>query len=287
MNEQKNSFLVSDTAALVMLWALAYYEKQPLVGSYLRELDLSAGEPLVERYNRVCPWYSEVIINRKHFIRKMVEDLVRNDPKPTIIANLGAGLSPLALELSPLLNERTRFIEIDIRNMNRKHEIYSWLIPDRCRFISSVEADIANIASLEESLSGCIENPGPTRLIVVMEGLTYYVGRPAMEGVLGALSGLVPDLAIVFEHLKPCRLVSDERRYIPYLIFSHVRDYTGLDRMTTYSEAEIQAVMGPDFSCSYYDMDEMEWQRTGSHGYFPTPGSGWLSCAVARKLPVP
>ena len=286
MRERKDPYPVSDTAALVMLWARSYYENQPIIGSYLQELDLSAGEPLVERYNRVCPWYSEVIVNRKHFIRKTVEELVRSDSKPAVIANLGAGFSPLALELSPLLGEGARFIEIDIRNMSRKHEIYAGLVPDRYGFISSIEADISDITSLEESLSGEIGNLGQARLIVVMEGLTYYVGRPAMEGVLGSLSSLAPDLAIVFEHLKPCRLISDERRFIPYMIFSHVRDYTGLDRMTTYSEDEIRAMMGPGFSCTYYDMDEMERRRTGSYGYFPTPGSGWLSCAVARKTPV-
>jgi O-methyltransferase involved in polyketide biosynthesis len=286
MTENTDPCPVSDTAALVMLWASDYYATQPVMGAYLKRLDLSAGQPLLERYNTICPWYSEVIINRKHFIKSTIEALVGNDSKRTVIVNLGAGFSPLALELSPLLCDRVRFIEIDMRNMSRKHELYAELVPDRCGFISGIEADIAETACLVDALKHEMEDPSRTRLIVVMEGLTYYVGRPAMERVLASLSGLVPELCIVFEHLKPCRLVSDERRFIPYRIFSHIRDYTSLNRMTTYSKDDIHAILGPGFSLSYSDMDEMEIRRTGTRRYFPVPDSGWLSCAVAVRRPV-
>ncbi len=286
MTENRNSYPVSDTAALVMLWASGYYETQPLIGTYLRELDLSAGRELLERYNSICPLYSEVIINRKHFIKNTVEALAGNNENQTIIVNLGAGFSPLALEISPLLCDRIRFIEIDIRNMSRKHDLYSELVPDRCRFISGIEADIAETAGLKETLLKEMGDPARTRLIVVMEGLTYYIGRTVMERVIECLSGLAPDLSIVFEHLKPCGLISDERRFIPYGIFSHIRDYTALDRMTTYSENDIRAIMGSSFSLRYYDMDEMERRRTGFCRYFPAPDSGWLSCAVAIRRSV-
>ncbi|MDO9323362.1 MAG: class I SAM-dependent methyltransferase [Methanoregula sp.] len=285
VTETEPSYPVSDTAALVMLWARGYYETMPLVGTYLTMLDLSRGRQLLEHYNRICPWYPEVIINRKHFIKNMVEELVGTDGKRTLIVNLGAGFSPLALELSPQLCDRIRFIEIDRSNMSDKHRLYSRLVPDRCRFISSLESDIADTASLVDCLRKEMGDPLATRLIVVMEGLSYYIERSAMEQVLSSLSGLAPDLGIVFEHLKPCRLINDERRFIPYRIFSHVRDYTHLNRMTTYTEDELRTLMGPAFSCSYYDMDQMEMRRTGSNRYFPAPGDGWLSCAVAVRRP--
>jgi hypothetical protein len=53
--------------------------------------------------------------------------------------------------------------------------------------------------------------------------------------------------------------------------------------MTTYSQDEIIAMLGSDFSCSYYDMDTMEKRRTGTCRYFLTPDAGWLSCAVAIR----
>ncbi|MEI7857967.1 MAG: class I SAM-dependent methyltransferase [Methanomicrobiales archaeon] len=286
MTENENPYPVSDTAALVMLWAHGYYETMPLVGRYIRSLDLSHGRQLLEHYDRICPWYPEVIINRKHFIKNMVEELLGTDGKRTVIVNLGAGFSPLALELSPLLCDRVRFIEVDRSNMSDKHRLYSQLIPEQCRFISSLESDIADTPSLVESLRNEMGDPSHTRLIVVMEGLSYYIERPAMEQVFTSLSGLAMDLSIVFEHLKPCRLISDERRVIPYRIFSHVRDYTALNRMTTYSEDELRTLLEPAFTCRYYDMDQMEMRRRGSCHYFPLPDAGWLSCAVAVRRPV-
>jgi len=283
MTENEKPYPVSDTAALVMLWASGYYETKPLIGTYLKKLDLSAGKQLLDCYNRICPWYSEVIVNRKHFIKNTVEELIKADAKRTTIVNLGAGFSPLALELSPLLSDRVRFIEIDRNNMSHKHQRYSELVPNRSRFISCIESDITDIAGLADAIRKQLGDPASTRLIVVMEGLSYYIERSAMERVFESLSDLAPDLSIVFEHLKPCRLVNEERRSIPYRIFSHVRNYTALDRMTTYSHDEILAMPGPDFSCSYYDMDMMEMRRTGSCRYFPSPDAGWLSCAVVVR----
>ena len=277
MTEEKHR--VSDTAALVMLWAYEYYQENPLIGSYLRNLDLSAGKDLVDRYNRICPWYSEVIVNRKHFIRNTVRELIAQEPGRATIVNLGAGFSPLALELGDLLSPRCRFIEIDESGMDRKHGLYNQLVPDRCRFISCIEADITDISSLR----GALEGLQTSHLVVVMEGLTYYIERPAMERVLSVISGLTGHQSILFEHLKPCRLISDDRRYIPYEIFSHVRDYTGMARMTTYSGEEIRAMLPPGFISRYYDMSEMERRRTGSNTFFPAPDSGWLSCAVAVR----
>ncbi|MEI7432794.1 MAG: class I SAM-dependent methyltransferase [Methanomicrobiales archaeon] len=270
---------VSDTAALVMLWADQYYQQNPLIRAYLRRLDLEAGRDLFDRYNRVCPWYSEVIINRKHFICNTVRELVQSARGNVTIVNLGAGFSPLALELADLLAPGCTVIEIDESGMDRKQEIYPDLIPDCCGYISSIKADITDCHALEDALWQ--EKEG--HLIVVMEGLTYYISRGGMAGVLSALSGIPGEQSIVFEHLKPCQLIREERRFIPEKIFSHVRDYTALDRMTTYTEGEIQALLPPDFTCSYYNMDEMEKRRTGAYTYFPTPDSGWLSCAVALR----
>jgi O-methyltransferase involved in polyketide biosynthesis len=267
---------VSDTAALVMLWADQYYQQNPLIREYLQRLDLEAGRDLFDRYNRVCPWYSEVIINRKHFISNTVRELVQSARGNVTIVNLGAGFSPLALELADLLAPGLNVIEIDESCMDRKKEIYPDLIPDRCGYITSIEADITDCYALESLLSQ--EKEG--HLIVVMEGLTYYISREGMAGVLSALSGIPGEQSIVFEHLKPCRLVREGRRFIPEKIFSHVRDYTALDRMTTYTEGEIQGLLPSDFTCCYYDMDE---RRTGACTWFPTPDSGWLSCAVARR----
>lgn len=269
---------VSDTAALVMLWASEYYRKNPLIDSYLKRLDLSAGSEMFDRYNRICPWYSEAIVNRKHFLSSTVRALIGRIPGDVTIVNLGAGFSPMTLEFAPLLSPRCRFVEIDESGMDLKQSLYSALVPDRFRFISCLEADVADSSSLETTLSRAAGS-----LVVVMEGLSYYIPRLAMERILFTLSGIPAVKAVLFEHLKPCRLVREKHRFIPHRIFSDVRDYTGLSRLTTYTEAEIREMLTPGFACSYYDMDEMEKRRTGQHRYFPAPDCGWLSCAVATR----
>ncbi|MFA5212023.1 MAG: hypothetical protein WC406_01675, partial [Methanoregula sp.] len=99
MKSKKELYPVSDTAALVMLWASEYYRTKPLTRAYVNGLDLSSGEELLRCYDRICPWYHEVIINRKHFISQTVQALTVKDDSPVTIVNLGAGFSPLALEM--------------------------------------------------------------------------------------------------------------------------------------------------------------------------------------------
>ncbi len=283
MKSKKELYPVSDTAALVMLWASEYYRTKPLTNAYLSGLDLSSGEKLLRCYDRICPWYPEVIVNRKYFISHTVKALTLADDAPVTIVNLGAGFSPLALEMAPLLSDTRHFIEIDLRGMCRKHQLYSELVPEQCGFISCIEADITEPGSLLDALEPRRSSEALSRLIVVMEGLTYYIGRAEMEQMLDTISTLTQSQIIIFEHLKPCRLISNERRFIPYEIFSHVRDHIAYDRMTTYSRDEIPSMLSPAFSCRYYDMSDMERLRIGGTRYFPTAESGWLSCAVAER----
>ncbi len=283
MKEKGRRYPVSDTAALVMLWASGYYRANPLMAGYLERLDLSSGRHIHERYNRICPWYSEVIVNRKYFIRNMVERLIEQRAGATTTVNLAAGYSPLALELSPLLAKDCRFVEIDISGMDRKQQLYRKIIPDRCSFISCTNADITDTSALTEAIGRVAGENRSASLVVVIEGLSYYIDRTDMERVLGTLSDLAPSLTVLFEHLKPCRLVSRERKFIPYGIFSHLVDYTGADRMTTYSKEDIGKILPAGFSLDYYDMDAMERLRTGTNRYFPEPDSGWLSCAIVER----
>jgi len=63
---------VAPTAALVMRWALPFYEKSPAL-RFAEQLDLSGGEQLYSGCSAICPWYGEVIQNRKYFMKKIIE----------------------------------------------------------------------------------------------------------------------------------------------------------------------------------------------------------------------
>ena len=103
--EELNKLRLHPTAALVILWSLPLYSTgPPPVREFLEMLDLSSGEDLVRRCDAICDWYGEVILNRKHFIKSLVEKLLAESEnrvgKEMQIVILAAGKSPLALVAS-------------------------------------------------------------------------------------------------------------------------------------------------------------------------------------------
>ena len=197
MTDHSDHCPVSDTAALVMLWAGRYYQETPLIRRYVDRLDLSLGVPLLDRYNEICPWYSEVIINRKHFIKDTVITLLKKNDEKTTIINLGAGFSPLGLEILPWLSDDVRLIELDLRNMEAKQQLYSELAPDRVHLISCIETDLSNTDSLIKIVRENSNEQGRTHLIVVMEGLSYYIDRQVMQQVLTSFRDISHHLTFI------------------------------------------------------------------------------------------
>jgi len=81
-----------------MRWALPFYEKSP-AQRFAEQLDLSGGEQLFSGCSAICPWYGEVIQNRKYFMKKIIErplDILN----PSQLLVLATGQSPVALELA-------------------------------------------------------------------------------------------------------------------------------------------------------------------------------------------
>jgi hypothetical protein len=86
------------TAALVMDWAKDLY----LTGSaaaFVARLDLSAGHRMRRECDSICPWYPEVMMNRKWFIRHAASVIIAAIDGPCQALILASGKSPLALEL--------------------------------------------------------------------------------------------------------------------------------------------------------------------------------------------
>jgi hypothetical protein len=86
------------TAALVMLWARGLY-RTGSAARFCSCLDLTAGERMRWECEAVCPWYGEVILNRKWFIRHLAAGFIADACTPCQIVVPAAGKSPLALEL--------------------------------------------------------------------------------------------------------------------------------------------------------------------------------------------
>jgi hypothetical protein len=64
------------TAALVTSWAAPLHADGP-TAAFIAQLDLSQGQELLARCNGACPWYGEVICDRKHVISQLIQRELR------------------------------------------------------------------------------------------------------------------------------------------------------------------------------------------------------------------
>ena len=163
------------TASLVTLWSLPLYAGAGAqVLEFLKMLDLSSGEGLLRRCNDICDWYGEVILNRKHFIKRTAKGLIAGREGPVQIVILASGKSPLALEL--LVEEGSRIsgvFEVDLAGMEEKARLYSRLLPPGAGMLRCLEADVAGSDLAERLAEGGFNPDAPA--IFVMEGISYYL----------------------------------------------------------------------------------------------------------------
>jgi hypothetical protein len=82
------------TAALVTSWAAPLYADGP-TAAFIAQLDLSQGQELLARCRGVCPWYDEVICDRKHFISHLIQRELATRAGRHRVSNRGARLISL------------------------------------------------------------------------------------------------------------------------------------------------------------------------------------------------
>jgi O-methyltransferase involved in polyketide biosynthesis len=270
------------TASLVTLWSLPLYAGAGAqVREFLKMLDLSSGEGLLRRCNDICDWYGEVILNRKHFIKRTAKGLIAGREGPVQIVILASGKSPLALEL--LVEEGSRIsgvFEVDLAGMEEKARLYSRLLPPGAGMLRCLEADIAGSDLAERLAEGGFNPDAPA--IFVMEGISYYLSEEDLGGIVsGFRSG--GRNRLILEYLVPCPEVRWERREIPRRIFSLIREEAGAGRITCYTRGELSALFeelgGRVVSTS--SMAEMERLRLGINGRFLKAEDGWIEGLVA------
>lgn len=265
------------TAALVMAWSLPLY-RYDAIRPFMDRLDLSAGVALRARCNAVCNWYGEVILNRKHCIRHLVEGAIRSGVRQVVI--LAAGKSPLALELLLAYPAGIdRIIEVDCAGMEEKQALYAAVAPGSTGTLRCVTADITLPDLLEEL--GDAYLPGvPT--VVLMEGISYFITREQLCAILDRFRSPGRTNRLVIEHLLPCRCIAPERRRIPREVFAIVRDETGTPAPAAYTRDELAVLLGERGAIlAHCTVSAMERHRTGSNRYFPHPEDGWIGCLMA------
>jgi O-methyltransferase involved in polyketide biosynthesis len=277
------SLELEPTAALVMDWAKDLY-CTGLASAFYSRLDLSSGHRMREECDAVCPWYPEVMMNRKWFVRHLASGIVSSSNDSCQVILIAAGKSPLALELLEKHPERIgAVIETDIAGMNEKEQIYRAVAPEAAKRIRCIHADIYDRAGMERAIveTGRYDPDRPS--VIVFEGISYYLPPFVSSGVLSLFATESRKNAVILDSLLPCRLVREDRRYISRGIWGIIHRDCNFRKTITYSPEEMEAMLslaGCDH-VRHHAMDEMERHRTGKNRYFPAPGDGWIRISTA------
>jgi len=263
-----------------MRWALPFYEKSP-AQRFAEQLDLSGGEQLFSGCSAICPWYGEVIQNRKYFMKKIIErplDIL--NPSQRLV--LATGQSPVALELSlERPSQISRAFEVDISGMEEKARLYAETFPGVQRKLLCLAGDITS-----EGLLPLLEKAGYAKdaaSIVLMEGISYYLPKPTLQELISRF-GSGGKSIIIIEYLLPCGKVEPSRRQVPREIFSLIRRSAGLEEISCYTRDELDKIFREAGGklLESWSMKEMELARCRRNRYFPEDGLGWIECVIGR-----
>ena len=276
--------ILESTAALVMRWSLKLYETE-ITRRFLDHLDLRSGDNLYNQCQRVCDWYEEIILNRKYFIKHLIEQEINSTDREYQLVILAAGKSPLSMEILMQYSSRIHhIIEIDITGMADKRKLCHGLFPAMSGKLSFIDADI-----ISPDIAGIIDNPDngfrrnlPT--IFLLEGISYYFKKQELQRIIANVKRGQESFFIV-EYLVPYHLVNQRRRDIPLRIFEIICSDCGLDSITSYTREELSSMLqdlGVNFTGSY-NMMEMELARTVTNTFFKSADEGWIECITARN----
>jgi hypothetical protein len=182
--QKDNKLKLEPTAALVMKGALSLYQKSPAL-EFVKRLDLSSGTELYVKCRSFCDWYGEIILNRKNFIRHLIEQRLTADEREYQIIILAAGKSPLAIEItSEYAGKIHRIFEIDISGMDDKQCIYNSVFPEYADKMKCLKSDIScgDIPLILNSGNTGYRNELPS--IVIIEGISYYLKEKDLKGII-------------------------------------------------------------------------------------------------------
>jgi O-methyltransferase involved in polyketide biosynthesis len=269
------------TASLVMAWAKPLYSDGK-AGEFVGHLDLAAGSDLLSLCHDVCPWYKEVILNRKSFIRHLAaqELATRHDPCQVVIP--AAGASPLGLELLAEHPDKiSRIIELDTSGMEEKLGLYARIAPNYAPVFKCLSVDVTSTDFRRALVLDARYEPHEST-IVILEGISYYVSRMDLTLLLGSFYSEAGRNRVIMEYLLPDDHVCLERRHIPAKVFQIIQEHGGLPDIQRYAPEDVGRVLRDVGGCedAHYTMTDMERHRTGASHYFAQPQDGWIGCTT-------
>lgn len=257
--------LLPSTSAVVLLLLRGRVYRSPAVRRYLSALDLSAGRPLYRKIIDICPFYDQVINNRKYGILHLIRILRRARQLPRQIIILAAGMDPLGLELAALYPQ-SRIFEIDIAHMRHKAGLIEH---PRIAFLTADLEDRQLCLDVLRGAGWSIDQPG----LVIAEGISYYIGAGTLAGLLTTTT---PRWAVIEYHKQ--QLTSSAGSFSS-AVFSEILGADGCRNMPRYSSAELSALIG--LPCRRtLGMHALETLRRVKPRRFPAVDDGWIEVAL-------
>lgn len=280
----KGSIELEPTAALVMDWARDLY-RTGCASEFYSCLDLSAGLIMRRDCDAVCPWYPEVMMNRKWFIRHLASAMISAAQGLCQVIIPAAGRSPLALELLDTHPDKiSAVIETDLAWMEEKQQLYARTAPGPAQKIRCVHADLYDPKRTWEAIAATgVYDPSRTT-VVVLEGISYYIPPSLLSSVISIFATESRQNRVILDHLFPCTLVREDRQYISRGIWKVIHRDCQFSKTVTYSPGAMEETLscGGCRRMQHYSMHVMEALRTGGNQYFPDESSGWIAVSTGR-----
>ncbi len=265
---------LSSTSALVLLWAGREHLSGNLAKAWLDTLNLDEGRSLFAACNEICPYYAEVICNRKYGVRMFIAETLTAG-KVTQVVIAGAGLDPLGIDLAETYPE-VRIFEVDRDNMEAKKHVYAELhhgvVNNHPTFVT---ADLADAATTRKALRAQGWNP-ETSTVLVLEGISYYLAAESLQNLVRTLH----PHRIVCEYLKPEEQIAADRVMIPQQVFDLIARQCELPEIRRYDAAALGQLLDGMCVMQRMSMSALEKARTAKSRYFPAEESGWIEVSL-------
>lgn len=265
---------LSATSALVLLWAGREHLTGRRAAAYLDGLDLAEGRGLLASCDALCPYYAEVIRNRKRGVRDLVAKILDEGAASQIVI-AGAGLDPLGIDLAEA-HPGIPVFEVDRDNMELKARIagHAGASAGTGADPAFVAADLTDVAAVSRALRARGWKPNQSTLLV-LEGISYYLDPAELRALAEALD---PG-KIVVEYLKPEAAILPARAHVPAEVFGTIAGECGLRKVHRHDAEGMARLLGMSVR-TRYGMKTLERLRTRGNRHFPEENSGWIEVAL-------
>lgn len=249
----------------------------------------SPGARAAARCERVWPHYGEVVRNRKSCIRRLAMRSLRGGRIRQAVI-LGAGLDPLSVEIAARTGYAAASYEIDAAPARRKRRLVREASAAASECVHHVTADLEE--SSPRSIASALERRGwraDMPSLVVAEGISYYLRKATLRGLLEPFRTGGGTGRIVLEYLRDAASVAPEGNRIAGAVFGMFTEGTGIGRLSRYSDAEAAGLAAGgaagragERGIATVGPAKMERMRTRRNRLFADDASGWIAVCHGR-----